>query len=255
MDDSAIIISVSIFGVLIAIMLIYVVQSLLKDERTTTRIPLPPKREQNNLLPDMPEDVKEMIRKCQIQNSKKRELSDEEKVKRIFDADTKDFSNCCRVSQHCMTLIVTALKDIQGGISIINKIGADLDSYKKEFTILIVAFNNLFSDKNGRGYYSQSDKYSFHNGAYRLCRILKMATSDTPNVNISNEDVDKIEERIEFYKKEINYINTAQFGIPIYLLYSLFNPLEEINPANSLTDLDLFECIFLWGIIKGAIKI
>ena len=224
-----------------------------KQENTLSQISQPPQKRTTQEA--IPKEFEEMFRKAQQEVFNKKHLTIEEKSQRIIDEDTKDFSKICKASKDCMTIVVSVLKTIQGGQSVINKIIGNLDLYKKEFAILIASYNRLFSDKNGRGYFADTEKYNPRNGAYRLCKILRLATSASPNIKIEECEVDEIEERIEFYKMEIDYINTAQFGLPIHLLYALFNPQEKINPANAITEIGLLECVFLWKVILEKIKI
>ena len=175
-------------------------------------------------------------------------------IEEINKQDKKEYSECLRVCKENLPKLIGILKKITGGEALINKINNNISLFIKEFIVFCVAYKNLFYDKDGRGFFKDSKKYDFYNGAYRLCKILKLSTANNlSNTNVLNTDVDWIENRMSFYKKEICYVIYTKHALPINLLYPLFNPDKDIDESKYVTEIDPISCVMLWGMIKKIV--
>ena len=186
-----------------------------------------------------------------------RQREEEERIKRILNVDKIEYEACCKAAKVCLLSLIKTLKDTQGGRSLINKIQDNIALFTKEFILLCASYNDFFiSIIDRKGAPLESDRYDFHNGAYRLCKILKLSMATSPDkANVEKSEVNWVENRIEFYQNEIDFIRKSKFGLPINLLYPLFNPEKEIDYTKAITEIDPVDCIMIWEVIKHAVDL
>ena len=183
------------------------------------------------------------------------EESLQDKIKCLNNEDKRYFLLCCQTAQNCSVQVIRTLKPMLGGHLIINRMHKNAELFMKEFIIFCASYNQLFLDNDGRGYFRGCPKEDFHNGVYRLCKMWNHSVSDGRKTIVEKQDVLAMQERMNFYRTEIDFINKSQFGLPVNLLYPLFNPEKSIDYTKALSEIDIVDAIQIWGVIQKNIAI
>lgn len=209
----------------------------------------PPKPKTIKSDPNWEEFTRLFAESLILQENKKREEEDRQcLIEKVINRDKRDFSSCCKAANKSILLIIKTLNGMHGGDKLLCKMKKNDTLLLKEFIILCAVYNNLFLD-----YLVGNERLS---GAFRLCKLLKLASACGPSLaQVEDSEIGQVDEKMRFYRDEIEFLNTSKYGLPINLLYPLFNPCEGISDAKQVTEIDPFACMYIWQIIKESLKI
>lgn len=234
----------------IATLIAYVVSKIKKVSRKKTPITeesvryVTPPRSSVESSPETRETAKRIV-----EESIKRQQEEAKKIDWIKSIDRLELIACVAAAKECIPKVINALEGDKGGKRIAKNLRRNAELCIYEFVLLCSAYNNLFSDKDGRGHFANSVSilYDFRNGYYRLCKLAYSLIFQKENA--TNADVDKLIQKIKFYKDELRFMRQSTFALPIHLLYPLLYPQKELDYNKQVQEVDPITCIALWSII------
>ena len=173
---------------------------------------------------------------------------------RVVDADIREFTLCRDTAKACASQIIIGLNAVGASQQFKKHITKNANAFMRELVLLVAAYNNLFFDQNCRGYRNEGYR-DFYKGAYRLCKIWKITTcKDENNIPVTKEEIIDVEQRMEFYKTELGFLRGSLFGLPINLLYPIFNPDKGLDVNKTTTEIDPIACMAIWRSIEDTIR-